>query len=32
MDVSWVMATEKDIKQCKELLSHVTETIIQETI
>lgn len=32
MDVSWVMTTEIDIKQCKELLSHFIETIIQETI
>lgn len=32
MDVSWVMTTETDIKQCKELLSHFIEAIIQETI
>ena len=32
MDVSWVMTTEIDIKQCKELLSYFIETIMQETI
>lgn len=32
MDVSWVVTTEIDIKQCKELLSHFIEAIIQETI
>lgn len=31
MDVSWVMTTEIDIKQCKELLSHFIETIMQKT-
>lgn len=32
MDVSWAMTTEIDVKQCKELLSHFIEAIIQETI
>lgn len=32
MDVSWAMTTDIDVKQCKELLSHFIEAIIQETI